>query len=160
MRMGSPTNHFLRASDNRKSIAEQSCLDDGQSVGNWLQLLVLLVTGNLSIMHRWALRRCNDGLKERDNFLRRPITILVAWGSLLILALALSEHSTLVLGLLVCLVTFLAATYSAISRSAFLTTKALGVKHISTHWAPWTPLSDSALSVTLPTPLPPPRATA
>ncbi|MCC2638626.1 MAG: hypothetical protein K0Q68_2345 [Moraxellaceae bacterium] len=153
----SKSSHVLSSG---KSAAESARLDDYQSVGNWVTLLMLLITRNMGIAHRCALRSSNKALKERDDFLRKPLTILAAWGGIVVLGFAVREHSNLVLGLLLCLVPLLAATHTSISRSAAATTKALRAKHRSPTWMPWIPLLESAPTVILPIPLPPPRATA
>jgi hypothetical protein len=158
--MSSPLNESSHIPCSAKAAEGSVRLDDCHSVGSWVNLLILLITSNMGIAHRWALRYYNKVFKERAQFLKRLDTILAAWGGTVILAVALREHSILVLGLLACLVPLLAATHAAICRCASLTTKALKAKHVSACREAWPSLFESAPTVILPFPLPPPRATA
>lgn len=155
-RTGEPR-HFP---SNSKKAEGSVCLDDCQSISNWLTLMFLVITSNIGIAHRFVLRSCNRTLKKRSIFLKERSTIFVVWGGVLLLGFALREHSTLVLGLLACLALLQAATHALISKCSSLTTKALTAKYASSSWIPWLPLSESAPTVVLPLSSPPPRGTA
>ena len=142
-----------------KAAGADTRLDDSQNIGRWMNFLILLLTGNMGIIHRWRLRYFNTALKERAQFLTQTNTKLVVISGFVILGIALKEHSALVLGLLTCLAPLLVATHSAIKRSDFLTTKALRAQQLSAPWMPWIFLCASAPTVFLPFHLPPPRAT-